>query len=79
MPEGSNKPVQEFRLGLVKAVVWPNETEKGIFHRVTFAKLYKKDGLWKDTSSFDRDDLPLVEKVADMAHTWLYENSKNER
>jgi hypothetical protein len=67
----SNKPVLEFRFGLVKAIVWPNATEQGTFHRVTFAKLYKKDGQWRDTTSFDRDDLPLVGKVADMAHTWL--------
>ena len=36
--------------------------------------LYKeKDGhTWKETTNFDRDDLPLVAKVADLSHTWIF-------
>lgn len=73
----NNKPVHEVRIGTVKAVIWANETERGTFHRTTFSKLYKKDGDWKDTASFDRDDLPLVMKVADQAHTWIYQSKKD--
>lgn len=68
-------PVQEIKLGRVRAAVWSNATEKGTFYSVTVARLYKdeKTGQWADSSSFDRDDLPLVAKVADMAHTWIYQ------
>ena len=55
-----------------------NPTEKGTFHNVTFARLYKDGDDWKQTESFGRDDLPLVAKVADQAHTWIYEHGKDE-
>ena len=30
------------------------------------------DSTWKTTTSFNRDDLPLVAKVADIAHTYIF-------
>ena len=27
----------------------------------------------KDSTSFGRDDLPLVAKIADQAHTWIFQ------
>lgn len=70
----AQKPAHELRLGRVKALIWANDTEQGTRHNVTFQKLYKDGDDWKSTSSFGRDDLPLVMKVADLAHTWIYEN-----
>ena len=65
----SNKPVAEVRVGAVKAAIWPNTTESGaVRHNVTFSRIYKDaDGNWKSTSSFGRDDLLVVAKVADLA------------
>jgi hypothetical protein len=73
-------PVQSFRLGNVKAAVWANKTGEGkTFHNVTFSRGYKDEkGEWHDSDSFGRDDLPLVAKVADQAHTWIFaEQAKN--
>jgi hypothetical protein len=67
-----NKPVHEIRLGRVRAAIWQNETEAGVRHNVTFSRLYKDGDQWKDSTSFGRDDLPLIEKVADAAYAWLY-------
>jgi len=67
-----NRPVHEFRLGRIKAAIWENETQSGPRHNVTITRLYKDGENWKDSSSFGRDDLPLVAKVADMAHTWIF-------
>ncbi len=70
-----NKPVHEMRMGRVRAAVWQNEGEGGAFHNVTFTRLYKDADQWKDSASFGRDDLPLLAKLADAAHTWLYQNA----
>jgi hypothetical protein len=72
------KPAHEIRLGAVKATIWENETTNGKRHNVTVAKLYKDGDEWKRTDCFGRDDLPLVSKVADHAHTWIFENSNGQ-
>ena len=69
----TQNPLQEVRLGLVKAAIWQNETETGVRHNVTFSRLYKSDEEWKSVSSFYRDDLLLLAKVADHAHTRILE------
>ena len=69
------RPVQEIRLGRIRAAIWVNETENGIRHNVTLSRLYRDEqqGQWKDSTSFGRDDLPLVAKVADQAHLWIFQ------
>jgi Fe-S-cluster containining protein len=71
--DAKKRPVHEVRLGRIKAAVWQNETENGTRHNVTISRLYRDGDKWKDTTSFGRDDLPLVGKVADMAHSWIFE------
>jgi hypothetical protein len=68
----SKKPVHEVRLGRIRAAIWENETQNGTRHNVTISRLYKDGDDWKDSTSFGRDDLPLVEKVAALAHAWIY-------
>lgn len=71
MPKNSQGPVHEIRLGAIKAAIWANETKNGTRHNVTVSKLYKDDDEWKQTESFGRDDLLLVAKVVDQAHSWI--------
>ena len=68
---GGNKPVYEVRLGRVKAAVWANHGESGVWYSVVFSRIYKDGDSWKRSESFSRDDLPLVAKVADRVHTWI--------
>lgn len=67
------RPVHEVRLGRIKAAIWANEVDGRIRHNVTFARLYKDGDEWKTSDSFGRDDLPLVAKVADQVHTWIFQ------
>ena len=70
------KPVKEFRLGVCKAAVWKNDTENGVRYNTTFVRLFKQDDEWKNTNSFGRDDLLTLAKVADIAHSWIHEQSQ---
>ena len=69
------RPVHEVRMGRIKAAVWENESDNGTFFNVAISRLFR-DGNdeWKDSTSFGRDDLPLVAKVSDQAHTWIFEH-----
>ena len=70
------KPVHEIRLGRIKAAIWANETDNGTRHNVTITRLYKDGDEWKTSTSFGREELPLVAKIADMAHTWIHGQSQ---
>ena len=69
------QPVHEIRLGAIKATIWANETTSGTRHNVTVTRLYKDGDEWKRTESFGRDDLPVLSKVVDMAHTWIFSDA----
>jgi len=73
-----DKPTHEVRIGAIKAALWKNDTTNGVRYNVTFTRLYKdkEDGQWKSTDSFGRDDLLVLAKVADQAHSWIFQQSQ---
>lgn len=73
----SNRPVHEIRLGHVKAVIWANQTDAGVRHNVSVQRLYRDGDTWATSDAFGRDDLPLLAKVADLAHTWIFIETQN--
>lgn len=73
----AKRPAHEIRMGRIKATIWENDTQQGTRHNVSLSRIYKEGNQWKDSNSFGRDDLPLVQKVADLAHSWIYEQSLN--
>ena len=78
----NQKPIDEVRIGRVKATIWKNGTEDAprssrdapayVAYNVTFSRLYKDGDQWKSTQSFGRNDLLTLSKVADLAHTRIY-------
>lgn len=68
------KPVHTIRYGMIKANIWKNQTSSGERHSVTVVRIFRNGDVWKESSRFGRDDLPLVAKVADRAHTWIFES-----
>lgn len=70
----SKPPVHQIRFGLIKASVWENNTKSGQRHRVSVVRLYKDGDVWKESSRFGRDDLPVAAKVLDLAHTWIFQH-----
>jgi hypothetical protein len=68
----NRKPIHEIRLGRIKAAIWQNETDNIIRYNVTFGRLFKDGESWRQTESFGRDDLPVLAKVCDQAHTFIF-------
>jgi hypothetical protein len=75
----NERPIHEIRMGKCKAAIWANPSEQGTFYNVTLSRIFKRDDRWESTDSFGRDDLPLVAKLADQAHTWIYQRQADER
>jgi len=73
----THSPIDELRIGTVKAAIWQNQVgdDGAIRYNVTFGKLFRsdEDGKWKTTRSFGRDDLLVLAKLADQVHTRIHE------
>ena len=72
----ANRPVQTIRYGSVRAAIWRNIVDNGNASRplycVTFSRSYKDgEDNWKESASFGADELLLLAKAADEAHTWI--------
>jgi hypothetical protein len=72
--------VKKLRLGRIKASVWRNEIQLGARHSVQFFRLYKPEGEehCQSTTSFKRDDLPLVARLTDLTIMFIYELVQSE-
>ena len=69
-----NGPIKTLRIGRIKAAVWQNTSEKGTFFNVSFARMYvDEQKQFHDVDSFGRDDLLVLSKLADQAHTFVCE------
>ena len=72
---GDVKPAAEVRMGRIKATVWANERDdgKGTWYSVQLGRLYRDGEEWRTAQTFGRDDLLTVAKVADRAHSRVFE------
>lgn len=71
-PAASPAPVKTLRLGRIKAAVWENNSDQRAFFNVTFSRTYMDEQKqFHDSDSFGRDDLLLLSKLADQAHTFI--------
>ena len=68
----SARPVHTIRHRSLKVSIWRNDTEKGPVYNVTIVRGYRRDGEeWKDSHSFGYDDLPIIAKLLDDAHSFI--------
>ena len=62
-----NRPVHEIRLAQIRVSIWSNQGNGNrAWYSVSISRVYRDGDVWKDSTSFGRDDLPLVAKAAEM-------------
>ncbi len=70
----ATRPIHEIRRGLVKVRIWRKQTRSGVRHSVSVVRLFRDGDLWKESSRFGRDDLPLAWVALKEAFTWIHRN-----
>ena len=77
----TKKPVTKISLFPVNAAIWRNQNQRGeAFYIVTFERSYRDEaGDWKSSTSFNSSDLLLLAKLADLAHSEIYELRANDK
>ena len=80
MQKQKPKP-EKIRRGNVTAVIWKNRSREGSFYyKVEFVLSFKKpNGDWEDKNSYSVNDLLMLQKVADLAFDWIYEQKEAEK
>ena len=70
-------PEKVFRLGLVRASVFVNEGQKGLFRTVKLDRRYKtEDGEWRSATRFSAGQLAAVLAVSQQALAFVMEQEQ---
>lgn len=69
----ASEPVHVIRFGLIKCEIFQQQTRSGERFNVSVHRLYRNGSVWERSRMFGRDDLPLVAKAMDHAHTWIFD------
>jgi len=76
----NKKPAAKVSIYPITAAIWKNHSSLGAgFYTVTFERSYKEGDDWKHTDSFTVNDLLLLAKVADQAHSEIYKLRASDR
>jgi hypothetical protein len=76
----NKKPAAKITLYPVSAAIWRNENNGQAYYSCTFERSYKDErGKWHASASFNSNDLLLLAKVADQAHSKIHELRANDR
>jgi hypothetical protein len=79
MSQENNAPVQRIRIGSVSVAIFENTTDDGAaFYNAQFDRSYRSGDEWKRTRSFGRDDLLVLAKLSNQAHTWIVDQLQNQ-
>lgn len=71
----ASRPIHEIRKGLIKVRIWRKQTRSGLRHTVSVVRLFRNGDVWKESTRFSRDDVPLMRLVLDDAYNWIYEQT----
>ena len=75
MAQTGSKPVHTIRFRGISASIFENKTtvdgREVTFRKVSVTRSYKDGDDWKHTTSFGRDDLPVVNLVVQRAYEWI--------
>ncbi len=73
MAAETQTPVHVIRSGVLSVSIWKEEGKDSTWYRVTAQRAYQKTGEadWNYSNSFNRDDLPVIGNLLNLAHGWI--------
>ncbi len=75
----ANKPFYVVRRGLLKVVVWENQTTNGSMFSTQVVRSYRDGEDWKETHSLNREDLLHASKMLDQVDTVIHREEEKRR
>src|SRR5688572_19603053 len=75
----ANRPFKVIRSGLLKAVIWQNQTANGPMFSTQLVRAYRDGEAWKESNSLNRDDLLHAAKLLDEADDVIHREGESRR
>ena len=76
----SEQPAHKIRTSNLTVTIWRNVSDNGTWYSAVPKRRYKAgDDIWKDTETLGFDDLLLMSKLLDEAHTWIADQMEADR
>ena len=72
-------PFHVIRRGLLKVVIWQNQTTNGSMFSTQLIRVYKDGDDWKETHSLNREDLLHAAKMLDAADSIIHREEEKRR
>lgn len=67
-----DKPIKVFSYGGVKSSVWEKKKDGITFYSAKIVKVYKDGEEWKETNSYNANDIPKLSHVADKTFEFIF-------
>jgi hypothetical protein len=71
-------PNHEIRVGAIKARISQKQTRSGSRYTISLVRLFRNGDVWKESTRFGRDDLPVLRLLLDKVYSWILCNTKND-
>jgi hypothetical protein len=75
----ANRPFKVIRRGLLKAVIWQNQTANGPMFSTQLVRAFRDGEDWKESHSLNRDDLLQAAKLLDEADDVIHREEESRR
>lgn len=70
-------PAHKIRFGNLQVTIWRNAGENGTWYTAVPSRSFKTgDDAWKDSKQLRLDDLLMMSKLLDQAHTYIANQMK---
>ena len=82
MTNETNQPVEVIRDGIdgrLKATIWSNDSDRGVFYSIEFSRTYDKDGELQDSRTFTGSEVLQISRLAEKAYDRISELTAREK
>ncbi len=73
------KPAHKIRHRDITVTIWKNDGKNGPWYSVIPSRSFKQDDKWKESDSFNEDDLLLLAQLLTEAHSWIRNAAQAQR
>lgn len=69
----AKQPIHEIRRGLIIVCICRKQYRNSVRHTISIKRLFRNGDVWKESTRFGRDDIPLMRLALNDAHIWIYQ------